>query len=165
MVRVDMRWLNLIKTSRPLNDHFFSHVRFKILGYDEARLAGQAMAFYTEGTETSSIVLSYTLFELAQHPEYQQRLHDEVTTILSKHNGQVTYESLQEMQYMEWIIHESIRVHPPAFSMAKICTKPYTLPKTTGQTEPITIAPGTVALIPIFGLFMCVKMAVVNLIS
>lgn len=122
--------------------------------FDETYLAGHAMGLYFDGTETSSIVLSFILYELAAHPECQQRLHDEVTKILSKHNGQITYESIQEMPYLEWVIHEGNRMHPPAYSIARKCTKPYKLPKTTGQTQPITITPGAVVQIPIYGLHM-----------
>lgn len=123
-------------------------------GYDETYLAGHALSLYFDGTETSSITLAYTMYELARNPLCQQKVYDEVTTILAKHNGQITYESVQEMTYIDSIIHESIRIHPPAFQLAKLCTKSYTMPMTSGQTEPLTIPPGTVIQIPIFGLQM-----------
>lgn len=122
--------------------------------YDETYLAGHAMALYIDGTETSSLALSFIMYELARHPECQQKMHNEITAVLSKHGDQITYESLHEMQYMETIIHEALRLHPPAFSLAKVCTSPYTLPMTSGQTKPVTIAPGTVVQVPILGVHM-----------
>lgn len=94
------------------------------------------------------------MYEMAKNPQYQQKVRDEVTAILSKHNGEITYESLKEMSYIDSVIHEALRMHPPAFSMAKLCTKPYTMPMTSGQTQPVTITPGTIVQIPLFGLHM-----------
>lgn len=123
-------------------------------GYDDTYLAGHAMALYLDGTESSSIVMSYALYELARNPQCQQRMYDEVKAVLAKYNGEITYDAVQEMQYTEWVMLETIRMHPHVFNMAKKCTKPYKMPKTTQQTEPITIAPGTIIQIPTFGMYM-----------
>jgi hypothetical protein len=43
--------------------------------------------------------MSYALYELALHPEIQNRLRAEIMQVLNKHNGEVTYDGLQEMAY------------------------------------------------------------------
>lgn len=50
-----------------------------------------------EGFETSSTVLSFTLYELARSPEWQTRLHHEISDVLKKHDNKLTYDALQEM--------------------------------------------------------------------
>lgn len=40
-------------------------------------------------------------FELAKNPECQQKLRDEVNTVLEKHKGEFSHEILKEMIYLE----------------------------------------------------------------
>lgn len=101
------------------------------------------LALFTDGTETSSTAISYAMYELALNPHCQQKAFDELTRVISKYDGKITVEGLQEMIYIEGILHEAIRMHSPLIVMAKMCTQRYTLPKTSEQSEPVTINPGT----------------------
>lgn len=109
---------------------------------------------FVDGTETSSTALSYALYELALNAACQEKAFDEIAQVISKHDGEVTNEGLQDMIYIEGILHESMRMHPPLIVMAKVCTQPYTLPKTSGQSEPTTIRPGTAVNINMWGIHM-----------
>lgn len=64
-------------------------------------MAAQTFVFFAAGFETSSTTLSYCLYELSKAPEIQQRVHDEIDRVLTQHNGQITYESISEMKYLE----------------------------------------------------------------
>jgi len=44
------------------------------------------------------------LYELALHPEIQQRLRAEIMRVLNKHNGQLTYDGMQEMSYLDMVV-------------------------------------------------------------
>jgi hypothetical protein len=48
--------------------------------------------------------MSYALYELALHPEIQNRLRAEIMQVLNKHNGQLTYDGLQEMAYLDMVV-------------------------------------------------------------
>lgn len=122
------------------------------LDFDETFLAGHALGIFGDGTETASAAFSYTLYELAMNPGVQEKLFEEITQNMAKHGGKLTSEGILEMAYLEGVLLEGIRKHPAFISMMKVCTKPYTLPKTSGQSEPITIQPGTVVSIPIQGI-------------
>lgn len=45
-----------------------------------------------------------TLFELARHPEIQNKLRDEVDSVLERHQGKITFDALQEMTYMDMVV-------------------------------------------------------------
>lgn len=115
---------------------------------------GHSLSLFIDGTETSSIALSYALYELALNPHCQQKAYVEMARILLKYDGKLTIESVQEMIYVEGCLLEALRKHPAVIVMAKKCTERYELPKTTAQSIPITIEPGTVITIPLLGIQM-----------
>lgn len=94
------------------------------------------------------------MYELAANPHVQEKLFDEISQTLNKYDGQLTFDGLQEMSYLEGVLMEVLRMHPPMIAMSKVCTQAYTLPKTSQQSEPITIQPGTVVNIPVMGIHM-----------
>lgn len=61
----------------------------------------QSVIFFLAGYETSSTALTYTLYELSQHPEIQQKARESVRKVLDKFNGEISYEAVAEMQYVE----------------------------------------------------------------
>jgi len=65
---------------------------------------GQAFTFLAAGFETSGSTMSYILYELALHPEIQNRLRAEIMQVLNKHNGQLTYDGLQDMAYLDMVV-------------------------------------------------------------
>jgi len=67
-------------------------------------VVGQAFIFLAAGFETSGSKMSYALYELALHPEVQNRLRVEIMQVLNKNNGQLTYDGLQEMDYLDMVV-------------------------------------------------------------
>nr|AZR39423.1 cytochrome P450 [Agasicles hygrophila] len=101
-------------------------------------LTGHALSFFVAGFETSSTLMSFALFELGQRPEIQETLRKEINEVLAKHNGQLTYEALSQMTYLDGVIMEALRKHPPFPVLYRICTKSYQIPDSN-----ITIDKGT----------------------
>ena len=64
----------------------------------------QAFAFLIAGYETSGSTLSFALYELALHPEIQQCLRAEILQVLRKHDGNLTYDGIQEMSYLDRVV-------------------------------------------------------------
>jgi len=65
------------------------------------QVAAQSFIFLLAGFETSSTTMSYCLYELARNPECQRKVQKDIDDVLDKHNGQITYESVSEMQFLE----------------------------------------------------------------
>ncbi|RZC38786.1 p450 domain containing protein, partial [Asbolus verrucosus] len=110
-------------------------------------VAAQSFVFFLAGFETSSTLMTFTLYELARNQDIQQRLRDEINTVLAKHDGKITYDSIQEMKYMNQVIDESLRMYPPASLTNRKCVKDYKVPD-----DDITIEKGTSVIIPILGI-------------
>jgi cytochrome P450 family 6 len=64
-------------------------------------LAAQAFVFFSAGFEPSATTMSFCLYELALNPDIQDRLRNEIDTVLKNHGGSVTYEGIQEMSYLD----------------------------------------------------------------
>lgn len=124
---------------------------------NDVELAGYTLSIFTEGYETSSSVLGFAIYEMARNQDIQERLHEEITDVLAKYDGVCTFEALQEMEYLDNVIHETMRLDVVAPLISKICTKEYTLPLIEGQKEPVTIYPGTPIQICARAVHMLVK--------
>lgn len=64
-------------------------------------MAAQAWIFYIAGFETSTTTTSFCLYELANNPKIQQKVQLEIDDIIEKFNGQISYECISEMKYLE----------------------------------------------------------------
>lgn len=71
----------------------------KMLSINE--MAAQAHVFFVAGYESNSTTMSFCMYELAKAPSVQQKAYDEIISVLQKHDGQLTYDALSDMKYME----------------------------------------------------------------
>lgn len=88
-------------------------------------ILSQSILFLTVGAETTANTLSFLAHSLAMHPEYQEKLIEEVDSVLERFNGEVSYESVNEMTYMDQCIDETLRLYPPAIRVNRVCNKDY----------------------------------------
>jgi cytochrome P450 len=80
---------------------------------DDTQLRDEVATLFAAGHETTSNVLSWTWYLLAQHPELEARLHEELDTVLA--GRQPTLADLPSLPYSLQIIKESMRLYPPAW--------------------------------------------------
>ncbi|XP_024942643.1 uncharacterized protein LOC107269568 [Cephus cinctus] len=99
-----------------------------IFKFEGDNLLGQAVAFYVAGYEASSTAIAFTLYELARHPEYQERVFQEIQTEISK-NG-IDYNSINEMSFLDKVVIETLRMHPPLPLVDRFAIEDYKIPGT-----------------------------------
>lgn len=75
-----------------------------VTGVNKRNVAAQCLVFYAAGFETSSFTISSCLHAAAYHPEIQRKVQTEIDNVLARHDGLITYESLQEMTYLDSVI-------------------------------------------------------------
>jgi len=98
------------------------HIRKTNLSYDD--IIATAIVFLAAGYETTGRALSFILYDLAMNQDCQETLYEELAESGIDTN-KPSYETLQMLPYLDAIIHESLRRHPPFAFHERICTKDY----------------------------------------
>lgn len=75
-----------------------------ILEMTDVLVASQAFVFFLAGFETSSTTLAYIAYELALNQNIQNKLRDEVLQEMKVCNGNLTYESIKNLKYMDQVM-------------------------------------------------------------
>mmetsp|Transcript_107361 Transcript_107361/g.333602 ORF Transcript_107361/g.333602 Transcript_107361/m.333602 type:complete len:511 (-) Transcript_107361:32-1564(-) len=85
--------------------------------------------FLIAGRDTTAQCISWTLFELTQHPAVAAKARQEVLDVCGE--GPVTFEHLKSLQYVRAILDEGLRLHPSVPYDGKLCLGKDTLPDGT----------------------------------
>lgn len=101
-----MNLLIQLKNQGTIEDDF--GVKSKIGKLTLGEIAAQCFIFFLGGFETSSSTMNFCLYELAVNPEIQEKARDNIMEVLKKYDGQITYDALSEMDYLENCIYGEI---------------------------------------------------------
>jgi cytochrome P450 len=92
---------------------------------NDRQLRDEVMTFLLAGHETTALALSWTWYLLSQNPAVEHRLHQELDQLLSGRTP--TIADLPKLVYTESVIKESMRMYPPAWSLARTVIKTFDL--------------------------------------
>ncbi|CAG9806343.1 unnamed protein product [Chironomus riparius] len=98
--------------------------------YTTKELASEAFLVFIGGFETSSTLMTFTLYELALNPDIQERLREEITNGIEENDGKLTYDMLFGFKYLDMVINESLRKYPPIPNQFRRAAKDYQIPNT-----------------------------------
>ena len=86
-------------------------------GMTAKEVRDQVVTIFMAGHETTAQALAWTWYLLSLHPAAEAKLHDELRAVLG---GRVPrYEDLASLRYTRMVIEESMRLYPPAHTMAR----------------------------------------------
>lgn len=86
----------------------------------DEQVADEAISVLIAGSETVSATLAWTSHLLSLHPAAQQRLHEEVDTVLG--GAAPTADKLGGLLYARRVLTESMRLFPPAYLLTRTPT-------------------------------------------
>jgi len=89
----------------------------------DKQLRDEVMTFLLAGHETTALALSWSWHLLAQNPQAEQRLHEELDRVLGGRTPE--FSDLRNLIYAERVIKESMRLYPPAWSLARTVVKDF----------------------------------------
>ena len=74
-------------------------------------------AFILAAIETTTSAMCRILYLLAEKPDVQERLRQEVVNARKEAGGDLDFDTLMELPYMDAIYRETLRVYPPACAL------------------------------------------------
>lgn len=80
---------------------------------DIEEMTAQAFIFFFGGFDTTSTLMCFAGHEIAANPEVHNKLQAEVDEVWKKTKGKLTYDALNDMKYLDAVINETLRMHPP----------------------------------------------------
>ena len=96
-------------SSRPLPPHRLTHT----------------LRFLVAGHETTSSGTAWCLFALAQAPEVQVKLREELWSVQTENP---TMDELNALPYLEAVVRETMRVHAPVSGTIRVSAKDDVVP-------------------------------------
>ncbi|KAF8760869.1 cytochrome P450 [Rhizoctonia solani] len=91
-------------------------------GLDDREVAGNIFLFLFAGHETTAHTLSFCLGLLALYPETQQEVYVQIEQFMKLH-GRLDYSKLNDINLVECVFWESLRMYPVVTHIAKVATK------------------------------------------
>ena len=91
--------------------------------------------------------MTFSTYELALNQDIQDRLRTEIQEVLDKYNGEVTYDAIKEMKYLDMVFKETLRKYPALDNQNRKSTHDFKIPNSK-----LVIPAGTNIIIPVDGL-------------
>ncbi|NXS90957.1 CP3AD protein, partial [Jacana jacana] len=110
----------------------------------DIEILAQAFIFIFAGYETTSNTLCYVAYELATHPDVQQKLLEEIDTVLPN-KAPLTYEAMTQLEYLDMTLNETLRLYPLGGRLERTC-------KRDVEINGVTIPKGIIVMIPPYSL-------------
>ena len=85
---------------------------YKRLGITERTILANAIEFYIAGQDNIATAIAMTAFYLSKNPAAEKKLHEELDAYFQRHSGQVDYEAVHELVYLNACLQEALRLHP-----------------------------------------------------
>src|SRR3954470_3647746 len=100
----------------------------------DTQVRDEAMTLFLAGHETTANALIWTWHLLAQHPDVEQRLHEELDTVIG--NRVPRPEDAGNLPYTRRVLTEVMRCYPPAWGIGRRALEDieiggYTIPRNT----------------------------------
>lgn len=115
-------------------------------------MTAQAFIFFFGGFDSTSTLMCFAAYEIGVNEEIQKRLQDEIDQVLEDCNGEVTYEAINSMKYLDAVINEALRMYPVIVSTDRVCVKPFELPPALPNLKPHMVQEGEYLWIPVYGI-------------
>ncbi len=97
-------------------------------GLTDDEITGLLLAAMFAGHHTSSVTAAWSLLELLQNPAILQRCITEVDAVFGA-GRPVTHAALRELHFVECVVKEALRLHPPLFMLVRVAQQDFTYGK------------------------------------
>ncbi|KAK9056237.1 hypothetical protein SSX86_027327 [Deinandra increscens subsp. villosa] len=86
---------------------------FSVQRLDAGELLRRKKALFTAGIDTTASKLEWAMTELIRNPEKLETARSEVNKLMKNKNGIVQESDISQLPYLQAVIKETLRLHPP----------------------------------------------------
>ncbi|MFP2909702.1 cytochrome P450 [Pyxidicoccus sp. 3LFB2] len=104
---------------------------------NDEQLRDECVNLFFAGHETTAVALTWTYLMLSQHPAVEQRMREEIASVLGDRPPQLM--DLPKLRYVTSVFEEVLRLYPPAWVMARKA-------KEQDKLGPFDLPAGTIVL-------------------
>jgi cytochrome P450 len=91
----------------------------------DRQLRDEVQTMVLAGHETTALLLTWTFYLLAKHPEVYERVMQEIADVVGSRS--VTMDDMRDLTYIDQVLNETMRLYPPAYTMSRYCNEPDTI--------------------------------------
>lgn len=95
------------------------------IGMSAQEVRDHVITIFMAGHETTAMTMIWTWYLLSQHPHVEAKLHDELDRVLAGRTP--SHDDVPKLAYTRMIIEESMRMYPPAHTLARVALADDTL--------------------------------------
>ncbi|XP_016515376.2 cytochrome P450 94C1-like [Nicotiana tabacum] len=130
---IDVLAREVIRQKRKLgySNHQDLLSRFMGIINNEKYLRDIVISFILAGRDTVASVLTSIFWLLTSHPDVELRIREELSRIMQQDQEFLTFEQINQMHYLNAVIHESMRLYPPVQFDSKFASENDALPDGT----------------------------------
>ncbi|XP_053691064.1 cytochrome P450 4C1-like [Sabethes cyaneus] len=107
---------NDVKRPQIFVDEIFTN---KLKHFSDEEIIDNVYTIIGAGTDTSALTVCYACLLLAFHPEWQQRLHDEIMQSHPEEEPDFSPDSMKQLECLEMFLKETLRLYPVAGMVAR----------------------------------------------
>ena len=107
-------------------------------------ILAQCTTFYFAGHDTTAHTIAWALYEIARHPEIEGKVYEELCEVIGDKDAP-SYEEGNKLTYLQWVVKETLRMHPPAGGFSRHTTEPT-------EIAGVKVPAGTTAIVSILAI-------------
>lgn len=104
--------LEMSEKGPSTSDKLSSHDRSNE-GLGEQEIVSNVMMFLLAGYETTSTSMQFTIQNLINNQDVQEKLRSQLREAMNRNDGKITLEMISTVPLLSHVIKESLRMHPP----------------------------------------------------
>jgi cytochrome P450 len=107
-------------------------------GMSDQLIRDETLTLFLAGHETTANALTWTLYQISEHPWVEDRLHAELSAVLGGRAPAAA--DVERLVYTRQVLSEAMRLYPPAWVVGREAIEEF-------QAGPYRLPPGSVVLL------------------
>ena len=113
----------------------------------EEEITSNIFLILLAGFETTGSLLTFSTYELACNPLIQERLRREVTDAVSVDDGEVKFDTIMSLKFLDAVVNESLRCYAAVVDSNRLATRDYKI-----ESHGIRVQKGVLINIPVYAM-------------